>query len=378
MAEIGTEIHAIFQKVFDPDAPDTKFKFLRPELITEVQNQAELFKQSLIAKYGDGCKFYAELPIVSDELDPSVKEFFGDSIKSINGKIDLLVVDAHGNAHIYDFKVSRKYVDDELWDRITDNDVVENHNKEQSSPDEKWWHSTKREGASHQLAMYSLMLAQKDIHVTDAHIVPIKTTLEYADDAYLDVVGVKTVNTQYQKGKIVSSLPQVLHGKYRTNASSVLINKWKSLGSVFSAMNNIYSTFFPRATAKSNEQSEKKASIEYYKNKPSYTTKLKPSDPLYNEKTDANGNIKGGYRYAFVDKDFKGAKKHFFKTEEELNAYIEGYAARVAQSSVDSNIALADELKSVLDSKGTIDDFAVHADRQSFIRSEFARYFDGQ
>jgi len=43
----------------------------------------------------------------------------------VNGRIDLLVIDKNGVAHIYDYKVSHKEVGD--W-RIKDNEVISKDN----------------------------------------------------------------------------------------------------------------------------------------------------------------------------------------------------------------------------------------------------------
>ena len=58
-------------------------------------------------KFGRDCKFITEIPIVSEDIAEPYK---AAGLNSINGRIDLLIVDKNGNAHIRDFKVSRKAV----------------------------------------------------------------------------------------------------------------------------------------------------------------------------------------------------------------------------------------------------------------------------
>lgn len=58
-----------------------------------------------------GCKFYPELAIKSKNLTPDILTELGiNGLNSINGIIDLLVIDANGKGHLYDYKVSRKSI----------------------------------------------------------------------------------------------------------------------------------------------------------------------------------------------------------------------------------------------------------------------------
>jgi hypothetical protein len=54
-----------------------------------------------------GCTIMTEIPIVSKHIN----ELYDKAgVSAINGRIDLLVVDKNGIAHIYDLKVSKKSV----------------------------------------------------------------------------------------------------------------------------------------------------------------------------------------------------------------------------------------------------------------------------
>ena len=64
------------------------------------------FLEHLRGKHGKNCKFLSEIPLISEEIGDAYK----NSIDSINGRADLIVIDENGVAHIYDFKVSRKEV----------------------------------------------------------------------------------------------------------------------------------------------------------------------------------------------------------------------------------------------------------------------------
>ena len=72
-----------------------------------LQNQLRDFIEDTKEKFGRDCKFITEIPIVSEDIAEPYK---AAGLNSINGRIDLLIVDKNGNAHIRDFKVSRKAV----------------------------------------------------------------------------------------------------------------------------------------------------------------------------------------------------------------------------------------------------------------------------
>lgn len=86
---------------------------LSNEIFNKIKEQAIQLKQQLLQKHGNTAKFYTEFGIMSKDLTPDIKEqLSAANLDSINGKIDLLVVDQYGKAHIYDFKVSRHDVGD--------------------------------------------------------------------------------------------------------------------------------------------------------------------------------------------------------------------------------------------------------------------------
>jgi hypothetical protein len=102
----------------EPCSYDSKFNIeLTPELFESIKKQATDLKQKLIEKHGKKSKFYTEFGIISKELSQEIKDMISPAYDSINGKIDLLVIDDFGKAHIYDFKVSRKDVG--AWDEKT-------------------------------------------------------------------------------------------------------------------------------------------------------------------------------------------------------------------------------------------------------------------
>jgi hypothetical protein len=83
-----------------------------------VKHKTQQLIELLKNKHGANAEFRTEFAIKSKELDPELQAIMGDRYTSINGKIDLLVIDDYGQAHIYDFKVSRKGIGN--WNETND------------------------------------------------------------------------------------------------------------------------------------------------------------------------------------------------------------------------------------------------------------------
>ena len=155
LTDYGTEVHKLFESVINPEIEYTP-KLLNEEQVSLLQNQLRDFIEDTKEKFGRDCKFITEIPIVSEDIAEPYK---AAGLNSINGRIDLLIVDKNGNAHIRDFKVSRKAVG--AWDE-TRNALLNNV-----------WASTKKLGAAYQLNFYKAMLEQQGINVATVGIIPL-------------------------------------------------------------------------------------------------------------------------------------------------------------------------------------------------------------
>jgi hypothetical protein len=80
---------------------------LSEEQVLRLTEEFKSFIEDIKSKYGKNVKILTEVPIISDKIHEAYQS---EGIKSINGRIDMLVIDQRGFAHIYDFKVSRKEV----------------------------------------------------------------------------------------------------------------------------------------------------------------------------------------------------------------------------------------------------------------------------
>lgn len=195
---------------------------LSPEIFNDVMEQAKSLKRELLEKHGKSAKFYTEFGIISKELSGGAMEQMRDAgLKSINGKIDLLVIDQFGKAHIYDFKVSRKGMGE--WNQNT-NAVTTNL---------KTWHSTKKRGAALQLAFYAKILQQYGIAVDTASIIPIKTDYVYEDAR--NEIGINKDSLKSVERGHPFFVPDVLSGKYNSMAKEVFPTDFSLTGSEFAS-----------------------------------------------------------------------------------------------------------------------------------------------
>jgi hypothetical protein len=116
-ALIGEDIHYVLECLFnDEDVDTSKFSTLTPD-------QYELYKSNIYSiyhgiksRFSDKAKFYTEFNIVSNDLPHAITKALDiaghKGVKRVSGRIDLLVIDENGKAHIFDWKTSAKHVGD--------------------------------------------------------------------------------------------------------------------------------------------------------------------------------------------------------------------------------------------------------------------------
>lgn len=351
-SETGTEVHKIYEMVFKGESySNPNGAKLSNELFDKVKQQASELKQQLIQKHGSTAKFYTEFGIISKELTPDIKDqLSAANLNSINGKIDLLVIDQYGKAHIYDFKVSRHDVGD--WDQNT-NKVTSNL---------KWWHSTKKRNAALQLAFYAKILQQRGIDVVSASIIPIKTDYLYEDAE--NEIGIKKLQGISRKGII--NVPDVLAGKYNSMAKEVFPNSFSVTGWELTNWAEAFNKLFPAQSVKKYQENLGR-DVEWYKNNKDYTQILLPSDTRYRD----------GKRYAFRKRGLDN-RLAYAKTEEELNDIIAEYILALSTRRSDMCLSFANRIKEVQRGNLDFDNLAdeVPVDSRPWVKSQFKRYFD--
>ncbi len=162
LTDYGTEIHQLFESVINPENVKYKNKLLSPELVETLKSNFTDFIGELKKKYGENSIFLTEVPIISKNISDDLKR---TGIESINGRIDLLMIDENGNAHIFDYKVSPKSVG--VWSETQNKKIKHDE-----------WSSSKKLGIEYQQAGYKAILEQYGINVVTESIIPIKLNLE--------------------------------------------------------------------------------------------------------------------------------------------------------------------------------------------------------
>lgn len=352
-SKTGEDIHKVYELVFKGDNPtfdSYKWNFIDASKFDSIKAEAVGFKDSLIKKYGNSAKFYTEFGIISKELTPDIKDQMSPKYDSINGKIDLLVVDQYGNTHVYDFKVSRHDVGD--WAMNT-NEVTSNL---------KWWHSTKKRNAALQLAFYSKILQQYGIKVNSTHIVPIKTDYTYSDAE--NEIGITSFNKVERKQEI--TVPDVLSGKYASMAKEVFPNDFSIDSAQLASWAETFNKLFPAQSVKKYQENLGR-DVEYYRNNRDYTEELLPSHPRY----------KDGKRYSFKKKGIATGYV-YAKDETELNEIISNYISALHSKRSDMCIDYASRISEVMRGEMKLEEFAEIApiEAQPWVISQFKRYFD--
>ena len=352
-SKTGEEIHKIYEMVFkDESYSRPTDSLLSQDIFDEVVAQARSLKRDLIEKHGKNAKFYTEFGIISKELSKDASDQLKNAnLTSINGKIDLLVIDQNGKAHIYDFKVSRKAMGD--WNQNT-NAVTTNL---------KTWHSTKKRGAALQLAFYTKILQQYGIDVATASIIPIKTDYVYEDTR--NEIGINKDSLKSVEIGHPFFVPDVLSGKYNTMAKSVFPTDFSLTGIEFASWAETFNKLFPSQSVKKYQENLGR-DIEYYRNNSDYVQELLPSDSRY----------KSGKRFVLYKKGIGGSIS--VKTEEELREEITNYIQALASKRSDMCVELATRIKNIQGGQAVFDTIAdgvpeVHRD---WIKTQFKRYFD--
>ena len=351
-SQCGTEVHKIYELVFKGETCvwDPSFNTeLTSDIFNDIKDQAIAFKQALLQKHGKNAKFYTEFGIFSKELTPEIKDKMSPN-DSINGKIDLLVIDDFGKAHIYDFKVSRKDVGN--WDTKSNTRARAEHQ----------WDSTKKRAASLQLAFYTKLLQQYGVDVISASIVPIKTNYTYSDSTHL--VGIKSFDSVEQQNTIV--VPDVLSGKYALMAKEVFPTNFSINAAQIASWAEAFNKLFPSSSVKKYQENLGR-DVDYYKNNPSFTRVLLPSDPMYAK----------GKRFAFREKGIKRGEV-YATSEENLNELIGDYILALSSKRSETCVEYANRIKSVMRGEMTLDTMAEIApiDSRAWVKSQFKRYFD--
>ena len=82
-------------------------KYISEDIAKDIIKEYDKFIRHMESVYNTKFEVFSELPIKTDKINPIYKNL-KNPIETINGRVDLLLIDKDGNAHIVDFKISRR------------------------------------------------------------------------------------------------------------------------------------------------------------------------------------------------------------------------------------------------------------------------------
>ena len=366
LADIGTDIHSIFEAVFsDKEIPT--LKILSKEQIENFKIQAESFKTGLIEKYGKGTKFLTEFAIKSKELASDMKVLLEKGgYNSINGRIDLIAIDPSGGIHLFDFKVSKKnFGDRDSWG------IESNIQRERLN----LVHSTKKRGAEYQLATYNAILHQYGLMAKDCNIVPISLDIDWddADQSRIKTIthpdGSKSLSFRATRQATIYNIPGTRAGESYNNMSSILPAKFESSNEESIKIAQTLNELIPNANLETNVQ-RREVTIEYFQKHPEVIAlkKITKDSPLYER----------GIRFSFKTFGLPKESWETATTEEELQRKLEKYVDDLNNVRTNELRTFADTIDDVLKKnlnwKNLADNFPEA--NKSFVLNQFKRYFE--
>lgn len=300
-------------------------------IIENIKNDFEWLIDQIKQKHGNDCEIFSEIPIISKNVSDLIrdKRINGKTIDSINGVVDLLVIDSNGVCHIYDFKISKKDVG--VWGN-TDNESIKKSGH---------WHSTKKIDIEYQMEIYRTILEQWGIHVGSTNIIPIKTI--YSEGKIEDGVPVlgdlKSVVFKRNKNdgaSIVSDGPNAGNMKRRGDKISKflpvkrLTDNLDGLSSIYEPMSIMFPNYDISSTSKRTD-----ANIDWLKSKAKRIPEGSPE------------RRKG--KYVFYSKFEKENRGYIYcQNEEELDSKLREYLRLRHEEEANEKLDLSEQIKDIM------------------------------
>lgn len=339
--EVGEEVHYILETLFrqiehpELSLDPSKCKHLKDSAYDETVKELTKFVESIKAKHPKA-KFFPEFEVISRHLNnamqTTIKNALGKDVDSINGRIDLLVIDEDGSAYLYDWKTSAKQVG--RWSETLNSILNENG----------WWHSTKKLAANAQLGGYGAILEQWGLKVKDLIIEPFLAKYDVVNTGKKD----KTGHYIYD----VTNLQTIKHHKAidPEKQLSLAHNQLQNLRYVFDitkpveigelkAVNDILKVIFPGTDADRVHIEHFKADIDYYKKKSGFVRTLGATDPK---------RIKEGFTMAFTEYGLPEKKRVYCKNQEDLEQKLANYVERLTKYVDNEMNSFAEDLINVI------------------------------
>ena len=355
-ANAGEDIHNIMEYLAKLESdPTAKFEDIKFNVLStddEKMRYLDLCKEvfNKIKRKYPGAKYFPEFNILSKDLPSgmqnAIKDVLGKTANRINGRIDLLVIDKDGKAHVYDWKVSTKEVYD--WDEM-DNAIINAHGG---------WHSTKKNKAFSQVGGYGAILEQYGIDTKSAELIPFHMKLDIDPSGGPKGVGAIKGIAYISEDPIMREVTKptsyarcmlaLRDFEYIFSITKPL--KISSLKDVSDIMNEI----FPDTNISETQIKHKNASIDFYKKQKNFIKEVNKDTQDY----------KDGYRFIFWRNGILGEANTIVKckTEKELDEALAKYVDDINESHNREMIFFAQALESVL--------YAAHGSSGNYINEE--------
>ena len=361
LTSIGIDVHAVFESIFKGEEP--KNQGIPESIFNSLVSQIQSFKHSLELKY-PGCRFECELGIKSKNLSPDMQTMLSmNNLDSINGVIDLLVIDANGVAHVYDYKVSRKGVGKSGMDSRDAWNLKDNVTIRES----KLWASTKKLTAEYQIEFYRQMLKQYEFNVADVNIVPIKLDLTYDNPKNpFEVTGIDNITVNYDNNSIIKNPALWGNSTRYQRIENLFASAITTTPDDIDKMGNSLDYLIPKNSTLVRRE-DMRSNIEYYKQQDRYVHKLKPGERGYGE----DGKE---YRIKFPG---YGAKTTYCK-ESEVDTKLQDFINNQSNLQSTQYLQMASELESIKNGNddGNLMAMFSKTKTQNFVRKEFEKYYD--
>lgn len=339
--EVGEEVHYILETLFrqiehpELSLDPSKCKHLKDSAYDETVKELTKFVESIKAKHPKA-KFFPEFEVISRHLNnamqTTIKNALGKDVDSINGRIDLLVIDEDGSAYLYDWKTSAKQVG--RWSETLNSILNENG----------WWHSTKKLAANAQLGGYGAILEQWGLKVKDLIIEPflakydvVNTGKKNKTGHYIyDVTNLQTI--KHHKAIDPEKQLSLAHSQLQNLRYVFDITKPVEIGEL-KAVNDILKVIFPGTDADRVHIEHFKADIDYYKKKSGFVRTLGATDPK---------RIKEGFTMAFTEYGLPEKKRVYCKNQEDLEQKLANYVERLTKYVDNEMNSFAEDLINVI------------------------------
>ena len=339
--EVGEDAHYIIETLFrqiehpELSLDPSKCKHLKGFAYDETVKELTKFVESIKAKHPKA-KFFPEFEVISMYLNNSmqtiIKNAVGKDVDSINGRIDLLVIEEDGSAYLYDWKTSAKQVG--RWSE-TDNSIINENG---------WWHSTKKLAANAQLGGYGAILEQWGLKVKDLIVEPFLAKYDVINTGKKDKEGHYIYNIDNLKPikhhKAIDPEKQIslAHSQLQDLRYIFDITKPVEIGEL-KATNDILKVIFPGTDADRIHIEHFKADIDYYKKKNGFVRTLGATDPK---------RTKEGFTMAFTEYGLPEKKRVYCKNQEDLEQKLANYVERLTKYVDNEMNSFAEDLIDVI------------------------------